>query len=135
MSVDKKKSVISILEFKSLSGFSAEEIVRMLAKGELPSSFAEDGQLVVDLDTVDYENLRLKSLSDKQSNRLLPQDTTLLEEVISSEILKELDSIVDEALELALSWTNKSTVQDVDCLLYTSPSPRDRTRSRMPSSA
>ena len=25
--------------------------------------------------------------------------------------------------------------QEVDCLLYTSPSPRDRTRSRMPSSA
>ena len=25
--------------------------------------------------------------------------------------------------------------QDRDCLLYTSPSPRDRTRSRMPSSA
>ena len=27
------------------------------------------------------------------------------------------------------------TVRDLDCLLYTSPSPRDRTRSRMPSSA
>ena len=27
------------------------------------------------------------------------------------------------------------TVQDIACLLYTSPSPRDRTRSRMPSSA
>ena len=26
-------------------------------------------------------------------------------------------------------------VDDTDCLLYTSPSPRDRTRSRMPSSA
>ena len=25
--------------------------------------------------------------------------------------------------------------QNLDCLLYTSPSPRDRTRSRMPSSA
>ena len=25
--------------------------------------------------------------------------------------------------------------QDITCLLYTSPSPRDRTRSRMPSSA
>ena len=25
--------------------------------------------------------------------------------------------------------------RDIDCLLYTSPSPRDRTRSRMPSSA
>ena len=27
------------------------------------------------------------------------------------------------------------TIQGIDCLLYTSPSPRDRTRSRMPSSA
>ena len=26
-------------------------------------------------------------------------------------------------------------VQGITCLLYTSPSPRDRTRSRMPSSA
>ena len=26
-------------------------------------------------------------------------------------------------------------IKDKDCLLYTSPSPRDRTRSRMPSSA
>ena len=25
--------------------------------------------------------------------------------------------------------------QDIDCLLYTSPSPRDKSRSRMPSSA
>ena len=30
------------------------------------------------------------------------------------------------------TWTIS---QDSDCLLYTSPSPRDRTRSRMPSSA
>ena len=29
----------------------------------------------------------------------------------------------------------KKCNQDIDCLLYTSPSPRDRTRSRMPSSA
>ena len=29
----------------------------------------------------------------------------------------------------------RTTEPTVDCLLYTSPSPRDRTRSRMPSSA
>ena len=29
----------------------------------------------------------------------------------------------------------KEYVQDADCLLYTSPSPRDRSVSRMPSSA
>ena len=43
----------------------------------------------------------------------------------------------------ALANNNLSSHQDIrffldvpkDCLLYTSPSPRDRTRSRMPSSA
>ena len=30
---------------------------------------------------------------------------------------------------------NKTTELNITCLLYTSPSPRDRTRSRMPSSA
>ena len=29
----------------------------------------------------------------------------------------------------------ENVTKDSDCLLYTSPSPRDRTRSRMPSSA
>ena len=31
--------------------------------------------------------------------------------------------------------TNRETIDITTCLLYTSPSPRDRTRSRMPSSA
>ena len=35
-------------------------------------------------------------------------------------------------LNIAKLW---SAYLDKDCLLYTSPSPRDRTRSRMPSSA
>ena len=41
-----------------------------------------------------------------------------------------------EGLEL-ITWNVKSTTraQDGLCLLYTSPSPRDRTRYRMPSSA
>ena len=33
------------------------------------------------------------------------------------------------------SWADLVTQQKYICLLYTSPSPRDRTRSRMPSSA
>ena len=33
------------------------------------------------------------------------------------------------------SWDETVRLWDVACLLYTSPSPRDRTRSRMPSSA
>ena len=42
--------------------------------------------------------------------------------------------IVSEALREAAVKNNLPIVYK-DCLLYTSPSPRDRTRSRMPSSA
>ena len=38
-------------------------------------------------------------------------------------------TLVDRGATVTISGTNKT------CLLYTSPSPRDRTRSRMPSSA
>ena len=34
-----------------------------------------------------------------------------------------------------ISVSYKDLAQDMDCLLYTSPSPRDRQKSRMPSSA
>ena len=37
--------------------------------------------------------------------------------------------------ELRLMWAVRKVTDPMDCLLYTSPSPRDRVRSRMPSSA
>ena len=47
--------------------------------------------------------------------------------------------ISDERIPLeiiqALAWIKRSCATVNGCLLYTSPSPRDRTRSRMPSSA
>ena len=45
-----------------------------------------------------------------------------------SHYLRVVTDIDDEGLDLLLNAYK-------DCLLYTSPSPRDRTRSRMPSSA
>ena len=43
---------------------------------------------------------------------------------------------IDKALENAKTTDLNGFVKDeYPCLLYTSPSPRDRTRSRMPSSA
>ena len=57
-------------------------------------------------------------------------------------IIKNLDFVVEDkpdqgqfAVILGMSGSGKSTVLRYICLLYTSPSPRDRTRSRMPSSA
>ena len=42
---------------------------------------------------------------------------------------------VCDIVGLYLNPPDHAMVLCVDCLLYTSPSPRDRTRSRMPSSA
>ena len=40
-----------------------------------------------------------------------------------------------QSLENLLTDTDETVTKSAACLLYTSPSPRDRTRSRMPSSA
>ena len=44
-------------------------------------------------------------------------------------------SIAQRSAILGLSTNTGVEGEDIVCLLYTSPSPRDRTRSRMPSSA
>ena len=44
-------------------------------------------------------------------------------------------SLVRYADDFIITGTSKELLENEVCLLYTSPSPRDRTRSRMPSSA
>ena len=61
---------------------------------------------------------------------------------------ERISRLVDELLATIIDWQIDLAIPDSeldehlgmygrsgDCLLYTSPSPRDRTRSRMPSSA
>ena len=52
-------------------------------------------------------------------------------------ILKNLERMVNKEVinHSDLQKTSNNITYTNDCLLYTSPSPRDRTRSRMPSSA
>ena len=42
---------------------------------------------------------------------------------------------ISSSTEEMAAGAQEQSAQATDCLLYTSPSPRDRTRSRMPSSA
>ena len=50
--------------------------------------------------------------------------------------IRDISSHVSDLNPHNLNFDTISKIQSVDtCLLYTSPSPRDRTRSRMPSSA
>ena len=45
------------------------------------------------------------------------------------------DRATGKAIHNAIVWQDRRTADLCDCLLYTSPSPRDRQKSRMPSSA
>ena len=58
------------------------------------------------------------------------EPTTALDVVIQDQILNEIRK-VQEVLGLSLIYIS----HDIACLLYTSPSPRDKRQSRMPSSA
>ena len=57
---------------------------------------------------------------------------------LNEEVIKLISSKKNEPnwmLEWRLAAYDRLKSMEVPCLLYTSPSPRDRTRSRMPSSA
>ena len=65
-------------------------------------------------------------------------DLMPLEEDRSTEVSSQELSAIRASL-METSWRTEQIVDVLErkniCLLYTSPSPRDRTRSRMPSSA
>ena len=59
-----------------------------------------------------------------------------LDKKINDEFLVKIRLYVSKALNFQYENNNELFMEKVNnCLLYTSPSPRDRTRSRMPSSA
>ena len=55
----------------------------------------------------------------------------------ANKVVSEINSFGGKAYPLQADISNENSVNELikTCLLYTSPSPRDRTRSRMPSSA
>ena len=59
---------------------------------------------------------------------------------VEESLMKKVDKYKDDPKKIPIkTWSRKSTILPdfvgVSCLLYTSPSPRDRSISRMPSSA
>ena len=67
-----------------------------------------------------------------------PRDAEIIDYDAPGKVVeKDTDGQVGDAVDRLLArFEGKEDVAEADvCLLYTSPSPRDRTRSRMPSSA
>ena len=78
-----------------------------------------------------FDKILLKNVDHHLRLNLEPNSTqfkTLKVEIISSELTKLL-------VKEDLGGAGMSLTDIIPCLLYTSPSPRDRQKSRMPSSA
>ena len=86
--------------------------------------------------SIDCDHTIEGKVIDMETNQPLPFATIVIEETGQSEVsdangLFSLRGICNEEIHLEVKFLGYKTA----CLLYTSPSPRDRTRSRMPSSA
>ena len=81
--------------------------------------------------------LELKERKEKVSKKHLDEMIAVANKINALQFnIGRLESQKHKILhELALGNDTIAMVQDKICLLYTSPSPRDRQKSRMPSSA
>ena len=78
--------------------------------------------------TTQNQLIELRDLNKAYELKVETQDNTI-------NTMQQSYELQSEALTTLTEKNNEITAEMNSCLLYTSPSPRDRTRSRMPSSA
>ena len=71
------------------------------------------------------------ALADQNDPRL----NNLFKKLNETENQDEIRDLISDIWNIWYEVDDPKVIEYFDCLLYTSPSPRDRTRSRMPSSA
>ena len=84
------------------------------------------------------QNHQVKVFVPSEINSTTVYEGVSVHRTTSKEIIEDLSFFDISYLHLVNLYPykkSKTTKQTIPCLLYTSPSPRDRTRSRMPSSA
>ena len=113
----------------------AERDASLEQLGVLETEQASLNQQLADLETSNGELTEQISTLESEQSSIAEQLSALEAEkgTLEASMVSERDSLQGEVIELS------AMVGDLEgqlgCLLYTSPSPRDRTRSRMPSSA
>ena len=94
---------------------------------------------------VTAEGVTFKSHIDGSTHFFSPEDSMKIQEALGADIAMTLDeptpypsdhTKTEKSLKLSSRWAARcKAAHQLDCLLYTSPSPRDLSTSRMPSSA
>ena len=108
-------------------------VILKLAKKDVNNYFPENaykGKYIEEIGTKISKTIKLK-YDVKSLTKSIPKDP---EEEID-QVIANLKSLDNESWVLVKDFSLKEIVESINCLLYTSPSPRDATLSRMPSSA
>ena len=117
---------LSVLELNDLVKACEEEFGVSAAAGVVVAAAGAAGEAAEEKDEFDVE------LTEVGANKV--KVIKVVREVTGLG-LKEAKAIVDGAPKVVKEGASKAEAEDINCLLYTSPSPRDRQKSRMPSSA
>ena len=75
------------------------------------------------------------SWTDEEIDKLFSNNAGNMTFEYKKGYFKEIEKHLPVAKKRDFLWNGLTLLMGSICLLYTSPSPRDRTRSRMPSSA
>lgn len=96
---------VGLTEFLHLTRLSKAELMSMLENQELPIEISPMREILIDLAALAPETLAKRPMRNLE--QLPEEDRFIYAEAVATELTAELDSIVDEALELALSWAHK----------------------------
>ena len=110
---------------------TAQFMINAMSPAEIESIVVDEEKNAIDV-AVNEAQLSQAIGRGGQNVRLASELTGWEINVLTTDQAEEKNEA--EAMEFVKEYEEKLDV-DEDCLLYTSPSPRDRTRSRMPSSA
>ena len=114
-----------------------DELVMLKASYESTKNLVQNGDLKSD-GKYDTRATEANYLADGQRQRIsdLEQELILLEEIPTRDFSADEEVGIGSLVEISTNNTKrKYFISPTACLLYTSPSPRDRQKSRMPSSA
>ena len=117
-----------------------EEMLERLVNEDKAGAEELFHEIVVEKSRDIYEGLLESDLEDEVEETTEEEVDETTDEEVDEAKDEEVDETKDEEVEETKDEDEKTNEEfDLDefevCLLYTSPSPRDRTRSRMPSSA
>ena len=115
---NKEELVITIVGAGGIGSNLLPHLARALSAGELIQNTGPVRLRIIDGDIVEQGNLQHQNFTTNEVNSF------------------KTDSIVNPLKHLESRFLRiESITENVSCLLYTSPSPRDLSTSRMPSSA